>query len=65
MGRAVETFAKLRNMYTDGCNDMAEAYVGQWNDLRERVASLMNDMESKNLELQTSLLTEATRLWQH
>lgn len=51
----------LRKMYDDGCKVTVEGEELKWSDVRERVASLANDLQSKSLELQTmqGLVTEA------
>lgn len=53
--KATETLLKLRNFYEDGRKLTMETHVAEWSNLRERVASLTNDFESENLELQTIL----------
>lgn len=62
--KAADTLVKLPKFYDGGRKVTMKAYVGKWFRLREPVAFLSNDLESKSLETQTmaGLVTEATRL---
>lgn len=49
--KAADTLVKLCKLYVEGRNATVKAQVEEWGDLLERVASLTNDLMSKNLEL--------------
>lgn len=51
-GKAADTLTKLGKVYDEGLKVRVEAHVAEWNNLRERLASLTSDVESKALEFQ-------------
>lgn len=61
-----DTLVKLRNIYDERRKVTVEVHGAEYGDLRERVTSFTNDLESKRLELQTmsELVAEAGRLRQ-